>query len=223
MATFNPFEPWKHAERVWREAKRRGFEVVVALDDRTSAQDERRMVDVDRVIRWHSQGHCEDAFPLIQECSEDFVLLLADDEEPSAMLWDFATTPPFPARFGVPVIPVKGTQFWTIDVGMQERLIYRKGYKWIPRKLPDGTMTTFEGHPEGARQVTVDRNPGAVIWHFLLDAPREEREEKAARYAEIDQSTVEYHLKRLAWEDHPELFKELPPNLAAMLPKKEYA
>jgi len=224
MATVNPFDSWKHAERVWREAKRRGFEVVVAMDDRTSKADERRIdVLADKVIPWHSQGHCEDAFPLIQECSEDFVLLLADDEEPSELLWEFASDPPFPARFGVPVIPVRGTQFWSIDVGIQERVIYRKGYKWIPRTLDDGTITTFEGRPDGARQVTIERNPGAVVWHFLLDAPREEREEKARRYAVIDHSAPEYHLRRLAYEDHPEDFKELPPSLAAQLPKKEYA
>lgn len=219
MATLNPFAPWKHAERVWHEAKRRGFEVVVCVDDRTSAEDVRR-ITADRVIPWKSDGHVEDAYPLVQECSEDFVLMIADDEEPSTLLWEFSQTPPFPARFGVPVIPVRGTKFWSIDCGIQERVVYRPGWKWIPRTLDDGTTTTFEGRPDGAKQVTVERNPGAVVWHFLLDAPREEREEKAKTYARIDHSTPEYHMNRLAWEEHPEYFKELPPHLAAMLPKE---
>jgi hypothetical protein len=221
MATRDPFESWKHAQRVWAEAKRRGFEVVVALDDRTSMSDAHKVGEyADKVIRWKSDGHVEDSFGLIQECSQDFVLLIADDEEPSDLLWEFAASPPFPARFGVPVIPVRGTQFWSIDCGIQERVVYRHGYKWIPRTLDDGSTTTFEGRPEGAKQVTVERNPGAVIWHFLLDAPRSEREDKAARYARVDHSSVEYHMKRLDWESHPEYFKELPPNLAAMLPKE---
>lgn len=219
MATHDPFLPWKHAERVWREAHRRGFEVVVCVDDRTVIGDAQRIV-ADQVLFWHSAGHVEDAFPLIQSCSEDFVLLIADDEEPSALLWDFAQDPPFPARFGVPVIPVRGTKFWSIDCGVQERLVYRLGYRWIPRTLEDGTTTTFEGRPDGVKQVTLERNPGAVIWHFLLDAPRSEREEKAHRYAAIDHSSVEYHMSRLAYEDHPEHFKELPLALAAMLPKE---
>lgn len=221
MATRDPFLPWKHAQRVWVEARRRGFEVVVALDDRTSMADTHKVSEfADQVVRWTSDGHVEDAFVHIQMCSSDYVLLIADDEEPSDLLWDFAAEPPFPARYGVPVIPVKGTRFWSIDCGMQERLVYKKGYRWISRTLDDGSLTTFEGRPDGAPQVTIERNPGAVIWHYLLDAPREEREEKAARYARIDHSTVEYHLKRLAYEEHPEFFKELPPHLAAMLPKE---
>lgn len=221
MATLDPFKPWKRAERVWVEARRLGFEVVVVLDDRTSFEDTckvRRLAD--KVIRWKSDGHVEDAYVHVQQCSEDFVLMISDDEEPSRLLWQFASEPPFAARFAFPVIPILDGKVWKKDLGEQERLVYRKGWKWIPRALPDGTMTTFEGRPDGVRQVIIKDNPGAVIWHYYLYAPREERTEKAERYARIDQSTVAYHLERQLWEEHPELLIPLPKYLEAQLPKE---
>src|SRR5260221_8926128 len=220
MATRDPFLPWKHAQRVWTEAKRRGFEVVVALDDRTGVADTLKVSEfADQVVRWTSDGHAEDAFGYISMCSGEFAFLLADDEEPSPLCWEFATHPPFQARFGIPVIPyvTKMDKTWAGDYGVQERLVWKKSWRWIKRRLPDGSLTTFEGHSEGAQQVTIKDNPGAVIWHYLLDAPLEEREEKARRYARIDQSSVDYHRVRLLRADHPHLLQTIPQSLRPQL------
>ena len=103
---------------------------------------------------------------------------------------------------------------WTLDVGVSDRLLFRRGWQWIGG---------FEGHSEGARMVTMSDNPGVLIWHYLLDAPREEREAKAARYtiASGRPETAADNLRRLAWEDHPEALKDLPPQLQKLLPKEE--
>jgi hypothetical protein len=222
MPTRDPFAPHKHAERVLREAKRRGFEVFVALDDRTSFEDTCRIRTLaDQVVMVKSNGYPD--YSSVTRCAEDFVLMLADDEEPSDLLWRFASEPPFPARFGIPVIPIKGRQFYSIDCGFQERVIYRQGWKWVGG---------YEGRSEGAKQVTLGSNPGVVVWHYDLDAPREEREEKARSYARLadehgqipagQYAEVEAKcLRRLLWEDHPELLRDLPATLAAHLPKEE--
>ena len=164
----------------------------MALDDRTSKEDEARVRSLaDKVFLWESQGYCELAYRFVQRCSSDFVLMVADDEEPSEMCWDFAQTPPFPARFGIPIIPIKGRKVWTYDVGVSDRLLHRRGWRWIGG---------FEGHSEGARMVTMSDNPGVLIWHYLLDAPRDERVAKAARYtiASGRPETDKDNLRRMA-------------------------
>ena len=139
--------------------------------------------------------------------------MVADDEEPSEMCWDFAQTPPFPARFGIPIIPIKGRKVWTYDVGVSDRLLHRRGWRWIGG---------FEGHSEGARMVTMSDNPGVLIWHYLLDAPREERVAKAARYTIVSgrPETDKDNLRRVLWEDNPRALRDLPPQLEKLLPKE---
>lgn len=186
----------------------------MALDDRTSKEDEARVRSLaDKVFLWESQGFCELAYRFVQRCSSDFVLMVADDEEPSEMCWDFAQNPPFPARFGIPIIPIKDRKVWTYDVGVSDRLLHRRGWRWIGG---------FEGHSEGARMVTMSDNPGVLIWHYLLDAPREERIAKAARYtiASGRPETDKDNLRRVLWEDNPGALKDLPPQLARLLPKE---
>jgi hypothetical protein len=205
--TRDPFLPWKRAEKVWRQAKRKGYEVVVALDSRTSAQDTLRVRDVaDKVVLWESPGYCEAALNLVRHCSGEFVLKIDDDEEPSPLLWRLGLEPPLRARYGIPVIPVLGRQMYQPDIGIQERLFYREGWSWVGG---------FEGHSEGARQIYLNKNPGAVVWHYLLEAPREEREAKAARYNSISAGD---HRSRVIYEDHPELLTPIPEHLRRFLP-----
>lgn len=193
-------------EKVWIEARRRGFEVVVALDDRTSPQDMgRTRVLADQVIPWTSPGHCEPAYEYVQRCSEEFVLLISDDEEPSDLLWRLALEPPIRARFGVPVIPVVGKQMYRPDLGIQERLFYRPGWSWVGG---------FEGHSEGAKKFYLAKNPGVIVWHYLLDAPRSEREAKAARYSGLAPGD---HRSRLIYEEHEDQLVPLPAHLLPFL------
>ena len=201
--TRDPFKPWKTSDRVLREARRRGFEVVVAMDDRTSGEDWYRLLHLaDTLIPFKSPGHCEVAYQHVSAVRSDFVLLISDDEAPSENLWTFAANPPHQARYGIPVLPVLDGRLYSLDVGIQERLFWKHGWKWVGG---------FEGTSEGAKQVYMDRNPGIVVWHYDLEAPRKEREAKAARYARLDPDTD--HRKRLIWEEHPEAFKPLPDGL----------
>ena len=199
--TRDPFKPWKTSKRVLREGRKRGFWVVVAVDDRTSPDDIARLEGLaDEVIPFASEGHAEGAFNLCT--SGEFVLRIDDDEVPSENLWRFAASPPFEARYGIPVIPVINGRVYSLDVGIQERLFARRGWKWTGG---------FEGRSEGARQLVMESNPGIVIWHYHLLAPREEREAKAAGYALLDPKTD--HRRRVIWEEHPEALGPLPEGL----------
>jgi len=70
--------------------------------------------------------------------------------------------------------------------------------------------------------VTMSDNPGVLIWHYLLDAPREERVAKAARYtiASGRPETDKDNLRRVLWEDNPGALRDLPPQLEKLLPKE---
>lgn len=208
--TRDPFAPWKCAERTWLEAKRRGLGVFVALDDRTSDADElRTRMIADTVRPWTSAGHCEDAYRFVAEVDDDWIFLISDDEDPSDLCWRLALEPPFPARFGIPVVPILGRKMWRPDVGIQERLFPKADWRW------EGG---FEGHSESPHKaVFMGRNPGVIIWHRYPEAPREVREERAARYAKLSPGG---HHERQIWENHPEDLIELPDHMAAHLPKR---
>lgn len=180
------------------------------MDDRTSKPDHDRLASLaDVVIPWKSTGNCEPAYRFVQRCSEDFVLLISDDEEPSPLLWEFAQKVPFAARFGIPVIPVLGDRMYEPDVGIQERVFARDGWCWTGG---------FEGKSESPYPtVGINPNPGVIVWHYALEAPREEREGKAARYGLLAPND---HRARLIHEEHPEGLVPIPAHLRAHLPKE---
>src|SRR5687768_7246797 len=151
------------------------------MDDRTSGEDWRRLLDLaDTLIPFKSPGHCEVAYQYVQNVRSQYVLLISDDEAPSENLWRFAANPPMEARYGVPVLPVINGQVYGLDVGIQERVFAKKDWRWVGG---------FEGHSEGAKKIVLERNPGIVVWHYDLYAPRKEREAKARRYAALDPTT----------------------------------
>lgn len=204
--TVDPFKKWKKTGRMLAEAKAQGFLTLVCLDDRTSAEDRTKIASLaDRVIDWTSEGFCEKAYQYVGEVPTKNVLLISDDELPSPMLWTIAKDPPAEARWGIPVIPVVGQRYDRSRVGFQERLFATKGWQWVGG---------YEGHSEGAPMAIFQPNPGAVVWHYLLEAPREEREEKAKRYASLAPGG---HRERLIYEEHDDLVP-LSDQLRAFLP-----
>jgi len=210
MITRDPFERWKRVTAVLPRAKRIGMEVVIALDDRTDIKDARRIgAMADQVITWKSAGHCEDAYDLVQHCSQDFVFLVSDDEEPSDLCWRLAAEPPFAGVFGVPVIPILGKKWWKADIGFQDRIFPRKDWRW------EGGYNGRMVHPYRTYHIGV--NPGVVIWHHLLAAPRAERERKAAVYESLGPGD---HRGRIIYEEHPEALVEMPDYMLAYLPKR---
>lgn len=176
------------------------------MDDRCSEQDQSELRYLsDLLIPFKSPGHCEVAYRYVPMASGDFIFLLADDERPSDLMWTLALKPPSPSRFGIPVMPVVQGKLYRPDVGFQERLFYKDGWKWVGG---------FEGHSESpAPKVILSKNPGAVIWHHHLEAPREEREAKANRYTSLDPNTD--HRARVIWEEHPDDLVDIPQHLGA--------
>lgn len=207
IITFEPFRDWKFTDIVLTEANDRGFETVVAMDDRSTIQDRIRLREFADTVVPFPGGMTENGFRVLRHVKSDFALMLADDEQPSEPLWEFAAHPPSPNRFGIPVLPILGDKIYQDHVGLQERLVWLDGYKG---------PTTFEGDSEGAPKAVIDPNPGAVIWHYLLDAPRDEREEKARRYAKHDPKSD--HRSRLIWEEHTEALVPIPKHLRKYLP-----
>lgn len=207
----DPFKEWKPAPYVWREAHRRGLSVFVALDDRTTVEDAVRTSAIaDTVVKWTSKGNCEDAYRFVKDVKDDWIFLVSDDEEPSDLAWRLSLEPPFKARFGIPIMPVLDGKLWRRDIGIQERLFPREGWRWTGG---------FEGQSESPhRQVVIGQNPGVIIWHRYPEAPREEREEKAARYQQLAPGSD--HRARLIWEEHPDELVDMPAHVAAHLPKR---
>lgn len=211
--THDPFRPHKRTARMLADAKSRGFLTMVCLDDRTSEEDRERIAPLaDHLISWTSEGFCEKAYRYVGEVPTPFVLFVSDDEYPSEMLWSVAANPPAIARWGIPVIPVLGTRYDRKHMGLQERLSATKGWQWIGG---------FEGHSEGARQAILQPNPGAIIWHYLLEAPREDREEKVRRYDLLSGESGRVHTsaaQRVLYEEREAEIIPLPEQLRRFLP-----
>jgi hypothetical protein len=223
---YRPFLPWKRAEQNMIEARRRGFEIVLASDDRNSPEDVVRMKKyADTFVPFRSDGHCENGYKVVSRIQSDFAFMLSDDETASPNLWAFAANPPMIARYAVLVIPIlKFDGEYRIHrrhLGSQERLTWTEGWSWNTRTMPNGVVTTFEASANSPAQwVILDDQLKCVVWHHLLDAPREEREEKARRYASIDPWGE--HTTRLFWEetDPADEFVAVPEEMRAQLPKE---
>lgn len=223
---YRPFLPWKHTERTLRIARERGFEIVVAWDDRNSRSDyERIRTLADTVVPFTSHGMTEYGYKVSRHIKSEFALILADDEEPADPLWDIAANPPSASRFGIPVIPVLGDRYMKGHIGMQERLSWMEDWELVPRVRHDGIETMFEGRfqsPAPMVEMLTDKlpyNAGLLIWHYLLEAPRAEREAKAERYAKYD--IFGDHATRLFWEEQPESLIDIPVEMRQYLPKGE--
>jgi hypothetical protein len=155
-----------------------------------------------------ARATAKDAYRFVPDVKDDWIFLVADDEEPSDLAWRLALEPPFAARFGFPIIPILDKKLWRPDVGIQERLFPREGWRWTGG---------FEGVSESPhKSVVIGQNPGVIIWHRYPESPREEREEKAARYEKLAPGSD--HRSRLIWEEHPDDLVPLPAHMAEHLP-----
>lgn len=209
--TRDPFASWKRTGRMLAEAKSYGLETLVCLDDRSSDLDRARITPLaDQMVLWESDGYCEKAYRYVEEVRTPFFLIVSDDELPSEGLWRFAQDPPARARFGIPVIPVLGERYDRPMLGLQERLCATDGWRWVGG---------FEGHSEGAPQAYLSANTtGAVVWHYLLEAPLAERQEKAARYTGFSEGPSRAHTARVLYEERMSDLVPLPEQLRRFLP-----
>jgi hypothetical protein len=212
--TVDPFKSWKRTARMLGEAKAHGYRTLVCLDDRTSEEDRAKIATLaDQLIDWESDGFCEKAYQFVAEVQTPNVLLISDDELPSPALWEFAKDPPHEARWGIPVIPLIRDRYDPKMIGFQERVFATKGWRWIGG---------YEGHSEGAIQAYLNPNPGVIVWHYLLEAPLAERQEKAGRYAGftgVAPTMHTDHAQRVLYEERIADLQPLPEQLRRFLPK----
>lgn len=189
------------------------MEIVLAMDDRTCAACAEELAQSGAVVAFRSGGIPERGYRALGQVRSDFALRVDDDEIPSRPLWDFAMRPPSPSRFGVLVVPILGDRMMSGHTGLMERLFWTEGWRYVPRTRADGQRTLFEGHVESPAPLVPlllkdGATPGLFIAHYLLEAPREERERKAARYDSFDPHRS--HRDRLIYEDQPEAFVPIP-------------
>lgn len=191
MITRDPFcKSWKRTERVINEAARRGFELVVALDER-SCDDCKARDPLDQFIRFTPERDSCDPMlnAVVQAAKADMVLLVSDDEEPSPALWDFAQRPPFKGSYVVRLVTPVGAQVYEPGFEMQMRLLHRPGWKWVGG---------IDGHDDAKRPASVP----FILWHYATAAPRAVREAKLANYMTLG-ADLNFG-KRHLWEGHPE-------------------
>lgn len=212
MITRDPFcHPWKRARRVIDEALRRRFPIVLAVDERScyGCKFAAEIQEAERVL-WFTptRDSCDEMLnTVVQATSTDYCLMVADDEEPSPALWDFAAKPLIPASYAVKVLtPTPDGRLYTLGTEIQIRLVERKQWRWIGG---------IDGHDDPSARAAIAHH--LILWHYATFAPREFREAKLLRYIEYG-ATPEYG-ERHFWEDRYDAIVEIPEDLKRQLPK----
>lgn len=216
MITRDPFcQPWKRADRTLAEAKRRGWPLSLALDARSCQSCLFRMQGEYGigVVFNPERDSCDMMLnEVVQAATTRHCLMLADDEEPSPALWDFAAQVRLPISYSLPLYtPLPDGRLYLLGKEIQFRLVERAGWKW-------------QGKIDGWDEVKHPAyNNNLVLWHYACFAPREYREAKLARYAAQNQYVDGDWAKfgeRHFYEDHPEAIVPMPPELVGMLPRE---
>lgn len=215
MVTRDPSEEWKPALRVLSEARHRGFEVVVAVDSRSSDEDKslvkqvaHRFVDFKNEDCWPESG----LNVALDAGSRDWAFIVSDDEEPSERLWQFASVEPklkdpkgrhylWRCRMIAP-LPDWSAHYTTLDTH-QPRYFPRESIRWPGGfdELPVSPLTE------------VDFN--LVLWHYTLWSPRAYREQKVKDHEAAWNASWDKHewpfpgRASYLYEDHPEAYASL--------------
>lgn len=209
--------PWKRTRRVLTEARRRRFEVAVAVDTRSARGHREAIAAVaDIVLDYHAPDDwCEAALdPLLELCTRSWVLWVSDDEEPGPALWRLAERPALRVAYRVRLVcPIDDERIYRLGTEAQVRLFPRDALRW-PGRWDEPPVIS----------VPLIELPTTVLWHYSVAAPREYREEKERRYVRMALARGRtWDGERFLWEDHPEAIGPLIPELRAQLPADEPA
>lgn len=203
-----PLLPWKRTGRVIAEAKRRGFEVGLALDPRDSEGSDALQRSAD-IFQWHDPY--EDAYvepaigDLADAMSSEVIIRIDDDEEPSRTLWDDLPT------FG------GGTAYTIPIIAELDGRLYVRGMEKQVRIFPRGALHYAGGiDSEMIVDCPIEERPLDFLWHYSLYAPRAWREAK--RDDLVRMGTPEHFATRFLWEDNLSYFEDMPPGMSEELP-----
>jgi len=142
------------------EAKRRGMEIAVAIDSRTTdatREFARRYADHVVEVQFGKDEVCEKGInPLLEQMASDCALWVSDDEMPSPALWDFAA-----GGFDRPLhltmeTPTPDGRIFIPGQECQVRLL-QKGMKW---------RGNWRGYLE--RGGSAAGSVGLILWHWQL-------------------------------------------------------
>lgn len=207
MITRDPFcKPWKRSARVLGEAIRRGWEVVVAMDSRSCEGCRTAMPGVS--YTWTpTRDSCDEQYDaIVRRTHGSLVLMVADDEEPSPSLWDFAEHPPALANYAVKLVtPTPDGRVYTLGTEIQARLVNPKTWRWV-----GGIAGTDE--IRGAAYFAGD----LILWHFATCAPRDVREAKLANYKTL--GADDHYGERHIYERRPDAIIPMSKALRAQFP-----
>lgn len=216
--TKNPFVEWKTTERYITEAVRRGFPVLVYLDN-GSHQETKRLRKLGATVRpFIGKGYPESALAAaLAEIETEWVLWVSDDEMPGTALWKFAENPPAQRAFRVRMVSLlpDGAHYGYDQY--QPRLFPLSGKPRIPVDAFE-TGLQFDVPEYDALDL--------VLWHHCNFAPREDRERKVARYIDLERPRgwpgyADVTRQLYLYEDYPVLHRPLAPQFARQLPNAE--
>jgi hypothetical protein len=199
--------PWKRTARTIMEATRRRWEVVVALDQR-SCDPCKRGISADRILRFTpTRDSCDEMYDaIVRATTRPMVLMVADDEEPSPSLWDFAEYAPTGYCYAITLLtPTPDGRVYLPGTEVQCRLVDPTIWKWVGG---------IDGHDDVQDKGVVAEE--FIMWHFATLAPREVRERKLATYKTLgaDDRFGDRHI----WERHPDATRPMSADLLAEYP-----
>lgn len=198
IITRDPFLPWKRTERVLVEAQRRGFHTTVALDERSSVHDRHRIFELadEHYLFTPPDDTCATQLNEVVKRNGSWrVLMVADDEEPSADLWDFAQKTPMPLCYAVLMLtPTPDGRIYNNGKEVQIRIVNPKIWEW--RGGFDGS-DVINGNINSPSVAT-----SYILWHYATFAPEEHMRAKQEAYAKM--GTPEEYFTRHDWRGHPE-------------------
>lgn len=205
--------PWKRTTRVLEEARRRGWQTVVAVDTKSTDGTKGVVAPlVDILLDYDSitPTPAEAIDSTVHAATTKWVLLVSDDEEPSPDLWKLCERPWTEACYGVQMLtPLPGHRVYEVGTEYQIRLIRRDLWRWVG---------DFAGDDEVKDNKRIQTN--FILWHFATYAPRSFREEKMRRYKTLP--TVgdwDEYAKRHYWEENPTAARPMTPREISQFPE----
>ena len=204
----DPLLPWKTSLEVFRKARARRMQVVVALDSRSAPGSyeaikplAHKLFTFDTQDEW-PEGQLN---TVLDAAEREWAFLVSDDEMPSDALWDFATK--------VPSLRDRGRHYlWRCRMLAplpDWSAHYRPLDTYQPRYFPRESMRWPGGFDQLPGSALTEIDFQLVLWHYTLWSPRAERERKVLTHERAWYAAWDLHrwpfpgAISYLYEDHP--------------------